>query len=194
MDTPNPVDMNKMAHILRASKDVMKRVEGGNIQGGHIDGSKLVQEGLLDALPAGATPKASTNTKMRNASADVIKSSGLPDVVKKAMLENPIPKTSLAEMSQSFSIDDIPDDLLEKPIPAPQFRGQRQVVSEGQPQQPVMGINMTENALRGLIKDVILEVLLDDYTQKLNENTIKKTINMLIKEGKISTKKKVVKS
>lgn len=190
MDAPTPVDMNKMAHILRASKAVMQKVESGDVKGGHIDGNQLVQEGLLDTLPNDAAPK---GHNLKNAPEHIIRSSKLPENVKRAMIENPIPKTTLAQMNQAFSIDDIPDDLLEKPMPAPQYKP-RQRINEGHAQGPVMGINMTENALRGMIKDIVIEVLVDEYSQNLTENAIKKTINMLIKEGKITTRKKVVKS
>ena len=48
-------------------------------------------------------------------------------------------------------------------------------------------INKAE--IKGVVKEVLLEFLLEDYSKKLTETTIKKTINTLIKEGKIKIKK-----
>ena len=51
-------------------------------------------------------------------------------------------------------------------------------------------LNVSENVLRAMIKDVLIEYLAGDYSKNLTEGVIKKTINTLIKEGKIKTKAK----
>ena len=50
-------------------------------------------------------------------------------------------------------------------------------------------ITVSETVLRGIIKDVLLEFLTVDYSKNLTEGVIKKTINTLIKEGKLKTKR-----
>ena len=185
-----PADIAKLAHILRGAKAIMNKVERGNFQTGNVDGSQLVQE-TVDHIPNGAVSQGNPLKEFTNVAPSVIQNSNLPEAVKRAMIENPIQKIS---PTHTFNIDDIPEDLLDKQIPPPQApRNARQIVNE-YTQPSTMNINITENALRGLIKDVLVEYLSDDYAKKLTENTIKKTINMLIKEGKIVTKKKVVKS
>ena len=75
-------------------------------------------------------------------------------------------------------------------MPTPQSR--RQTVQENY-QQPIQqqfgGYN--EDALRGMIKDVLIEYLSNEYSKNLTESVIKQTITTLINEGKITTKKKV---
>jgi hypothetical protein len=50
-------------------------------------------------------------------------------------------------------------------------------------------ITINKNELKDIIKDVLVEYLFNDYSKNLTESVIKKTINTLIKEGKISPKK-----
>jgi hypothetical protein len=52
-------------------------------------------------------------------------------------------------------------------------------------------ITISKSQLKDVVKDVLIEYLANEYSKTLTENTIKKTINTLIKEGKISTKKTV---
>ena len=49
-------------------------------------------------------------------------------------------------------------------------------------------ITISEAGLRDMIKDVLIEYLSADYSKNITEGVIKKTINTLIKEGKIKTK------
>ncbi|NIQ13332.1 MAG: hypothetical protein GTO02_02650, partial [Candidatus Dadabacteria bacterium] len=55
------------------------------------------------------------------------------------------------------------------------------------------GLNVSENVLRAMIKDVLIEYLKTDYVKRITEDTVKTTITTLIKEGKLNVKKKVVK-
>ena len=118
---------------------------------------------------------------------DAIMNSKLPEHVKKAMIENPIPQ---ATMNHTFNLEDVSDLIQdEKPMPPPQARTQRNVVNEGMMHnQPSGTITVNESDLRDMIKDVLIEYLTGDYQKNLTEGVIKKTINTLIKEGKIKTK------
>jgi hypothetical protein len=63
------------------------------------------------------------------------------------------------------------------------------VVNEGMMRNQSNGmITVNESDLRNMIKDVLIEYLTGDYQKNLTEGVIKKTINTLIKEGKIKTK------
>lgn len=121
-------------------------------------------------------------------SEEAIRNSNLPESVKQAYLDNPIKQP--ASINHSFNLDDV-SDLIEPPQ---QFRQQsqqpRQRMNESVIQNANDSFTVSETALRGIIKDVLVEYLAADYTKNLTEATIKKTINTLIKEGKIKTKPK----
>jgi len=103
------------------------------------------------------------------------------------MIENPIPQPS--GLNHTFNLEDVYDEHDEKPLPIPQPRT-RAVNEQYQQQQQHFG-GYSENVLRAMMKDVLIEYLTNDYSKNLTENVIKQTINTLIKEGKITTKKRV---
>jgi DNA-directed RNA polymerase subunit E'/Rpb7 len=47
------------------------------------------------------------------------------------------------------------------------------------------------NMLKSMIKEAVAEYFKESYEKKITEAAISKTINLLIKEGKIQTKKKI---
>jgi hypothetical protein len=65
----------------------------------------------------------------------------------------------------------------------------QQTINYQQPQQGFGGYS--ENVLKAMMKDVLIEYLSNEYSKNLTETVIKQTINTLINEGKITTKKKV---
>jgi transcription initiation factor TFIID subunit TAF12 len=188
MSTPPPVDLNKLKGILGNAKKVMNKVETGDFESGNVDGGALTEEGVQQLQSEGVTRPA-TNAQPQEVSKDRITNSGLPDDIKKLMLENPIPK--LSGPSHTFSLDDVSDLTEEKPMGIPQTpKTNQRPIQENVVNQNNGMINVSENVLRAMIKDVLIEYLTTDYTKNLTENVIKKTVNTLIKEGKINVKKK----
>jgi hypothetical protein len=191
---PMPADLSKLKGILSKAKSIIKN--DGNFEGGNLDGSKLRQDtsGYVSEqhLPSGQQghQHADPVRSMGAIDESTIMNSGLPQAVKDMYLKNP---PQVVNPMGSFSLEDM-GDLVEKPLPMPSANGQRRQV---QPQQSLNEnvmvnndkITVSEAILRGIIKDVLLEFLTTDYTKNLTEGVIKKTINTLIKEGKIKTKK-----
>ena len=104
-------------------------------------------------------------------SEETIVNSNLPESVKKAFLKHPIKKPK--SINHSFNIDDV-----------------QELVSKPKINENINTNNgISETKLKEMIKDVLIEYLSNDYNKSLTENTIKKTINTLIKEGKIKTKR-----
>ena len=175
MSAPQPMDLNKLKGILGNAKKVMAKVETGNYETGYVDGRALTEDGV----------KPSVQTMVDTTR---IESSRLPESIKKAMMQNPIAQPT--GLNHTFTLDDVSDIAYEKPMPTPQSR--RQTVQENY-QQPIQqqfgGYN--EDVLRGMIKDVLIEYLSNEYSKNLTESVIKQTITTLINEGKITTKKKV---
>jgi hypothetical protein len=48
METPQPVDLNRLKNILGASKAIMNKVETGNFETGHVDARALTEDGVAE--------------------------------------------------------------------------------------------------------------------------------------------------
>lgn len=187
MNTPQPVDFNRLKGVLGNAKAVMNKVDSGNYQTGNVDATSLVQdtsnfvnEGNMNT---NAQSMGNPTRQPKNISNENIMNSRLPDAIKKSFSEKKIqtPGTSAA-----FSLDDMGDLLQEKPMPVPSVPKNSINEQSMMNNQPTYSFNETE--LRSIIKDVLIEYLATDYTKNLTEGVIKKTINTLIKEGKVKTK------
>lgn len=195
---PPPADLSKLKGILGNAKAIMNK--GDNYESGHVDSSSLVQDtsnyvneahGAMPTMGAQGMPQqmGDPTRQMGNINPQALANSKMPEAIKQAMINNPIAQPTMA--NQSFSLEDVAD-LVEKPIPAPQARPRQaapQQMNEAVMQNANDSFTVSETALRGIIKDVLIEYLAGDYQKTLTEGVIKKTINTLIKEGKIKTKK-----
>jgi hypothetical protein len=193
---PPAADLSKLKGILGNAKAIMNKVNNNDFETGNVDSTSLVQD-TSNYVNEGAAPQHAVQAaqsmgdparKMGQISESAIANSNMPEAIKKAMLENPIQQPT---MNHSFSLDDVADLIDEKPMPAPSTpRTQpRKQMNESIVQQTNDTFTVSESALRGIIKDVLIEYLSVDYSKNLTEGVIKKTINTLIKEGKIKTKK-----
>lgn len=193
---PQPADLSRLKGILGKAKQVMNTVNEGSYQTGNIDSSSLTQntDNYTQTPVQGQaqhtnqpTAYVSNNSAPKAITQEAINKSGMPDEIKRAMMENQIQQPS---MNHSFNLDDVSELIEDKPMPAPSAKK----LGKG-PGNNSMGnqqngnININESKLRDMIKDVLIEYLSGDYTQNLTEGVIKKTINTLIKEGKIKTKR-----
>lgn len=183
MSTPQPIDLNKLKGILGNAKKVMAKVETGNYETGHVDGRALTEDGVKQLQAEGVT-RPSTQPIVDNSRID---NSRLPESVKRAMRENPIPQPT--GLSHTFTLDDVSDVAYEKPMPIPQAKKQPIKETYQQPMQEQFG-GYNENGLREMIKDVLIEYLTNEYSKNLTESVIKQTITTLIKEGKVNATKK----
>ena len=92
------------------------------------------------------------------------------------MRENPIAQPT--GLNHTFTLDDVYDIADEKPMPTPQSRKQSIQENYQQPQQQFGGYS--ENVLKAMIKDVLIEYLSNEYSKNLTESVIKQTISTLI--------------
>ena len=191
---PQPADLSRLKGILGKAKQVMNTVNEGSYQTGNIDASSLAQNtdnytqapvqgqpqhtNQMANQPTAYVPNNSTSKVITQ---EAINKSGMPDEIKRAMMENQIQQP---DMNHSFTLDDVSELIEDKPMPTPSAK--RPVNNSNQQNG---NININEAKLRDMIKDVLIEYLSGNYTQNITEGVIKKTINTLIKEGKIKTKR-----
>lgn len=200
MEQPQPIDLSKLRGILSGAKKVMNKVETGNYSTGHFDDRAFNEEGIQEMFNEGYTPPSSAAAPIEDYTADQVRNSNLPDVIKRAMIENPIPKVN-AFAPQSFSLDDVAD-LQEKPMgsrparrtaSAPNQQNQR--LNE-QAQYNSNTLSVTKEQIREMVDELVNEKLVKFFmnaaTERITESAVRKTLNALVKEGKLTAKKKII--
>ena len=189
MDSPAPVNIAALKGILANAKKVMNKVEEKSPKGSkqpmresyddeysnqsmynEMDEREPVYENFTPSTPSQMQPQMYT--------AEQVMASKLPAAVKEAMLKNPIPQ--LQGPPSKFSLEDL-GDLVDKP------QRKQQPLRESAGNQQSMSID--PNMLKSMIKEAVAEYFKESYEKRITEEAIKKTINVLIKEGKIQTKK-----
>lgn len=195
---PPAADLSRLKGILGNAKAIMNKVNNNDFETGNVDSTSLTQDtsnyvnegpSQQQTQPQGQQQQMSDPARaMGVINSNTIANSKLPDSIKKAMLENPIAQPT---MNHSFNLDDVAD-LVDKPTPPPSVprTNHKAPVNEQMTQHNNDSFTVSEAALRGVIKDVLIEYLAGDFSKNLTEGVIKKTINTLIKEGKIKTKGK----
>lgn len=187
METPQPVNVNNPAllNLLRNAKAVMNKVENNNFTTGHVDARALTEDGVRELQNEGVQRPAAH--EVSDYTEEQVRNSNLPDVVKEAMIKNKIPKVSLA--SASFSLEDV-SELIEKPMGLPKTPQTRKVVNETVMPHNSDMITISKTELKSMINESLAQFFKQSYDKALTEDAIKKTIQLLIKEGKITVKPK----
>lgn len=189
------VDKQKLMAMLGNAKQVMNKVNSGDYKVDHSRVNETMANSgeLLDRLPDGATPQTNAARPMGNTYQN-LHTSKMPEHIKKAMVENPIPKMEMGSGGgPTFSLDDVRGLVSSTPntnsapsqAPSQQMNESYITNSKGQ-----MLITLTEAELDKKINDALLEFMAKTFAKNLTETTIKKTISTLIKEGKIRVKQK----
>ena len=194
---PAPIDINRLKGILGGAKAIMNKVETGDYEVGHIDSRALNEDGVQEMMAEGIVRPQQPVAPQMQANKPLYKNmatSKMPAAIKEAMMQSPIPQYS--GPNHTFNIEDVQDMVPQQRV-APKYpstpqTNPRQVVYEQAPvgANPNGTFTVSEAALRAIVKDVLLEFMTNTFTQNLSEEVIKKTITTLIKEGKITAKKK----
>jgi len=133
-------------------------------------------------------PRPSTIAPPENFSREHIMASKLPANIKEAMIKNPIARPSMTGVMTQDVIEAInPNATRATPQP-------RQMVSEGRAPQHANSdlITISRTELKEIMNETLVNFLKTNYEKSLTEAAITKTINLLIKEGKIAVKKKTL--
>ena len=200
MEIPQPIDPARLKNILGGAKAIMDKVTTGDYTTGNVDGRALNEEGVQQMMAEGITrpqvqhsvaPQMQSNQPLyRN-----MATSKMPAAIKEAMMNTPIAQAN-GMAGHTFNLEDV-QDIIPQQNRAQQYpqtpNTNPQPVYENQQigQNPNGTFTVSETALRGIVKDVLLEFMTNTFTQNLSEDVIKKTITTLVKEGKIGIKKKV---
>lgn len=190
-----PIPNDRLKKMLAGAKAVMKKVESNTYTTGHINKDALSEDtiGSLEYDP-------NTTTKMTIAEQEqqqsyetqeeyeaAVKNSKLPPQIKEAMIRNRIPQVGISALANSaFSLSDV-EDLVEKPMGQPRTPKtnpiKRQIAESHRAVSDTM--NVTREELSEIVSDLVNEKLLEFFMKRISEDAVKKTISVLIKEGKI---------
>jgi hypothetical protein len=134
------------------------------------------------------TPRPSTVAPPENFSREHIMASKLPANIKEAMIKNPIARPSMTGVLSQDVIEAINPNAT-KATPQP-----RQMVNETRTTKSVDSdlITISRSELKEIMNETLVNFLKTNYEKTLTEAAITKTINLLIKEGKIGVKKKTL--
>ncbi len=205
MDVPKPVDIGALSALLGKAKQVMNVVESRapekkQERGRDYDPRDSYNQSMFDNVPTYSESderepiyenyqQSAPQGVVQNHdyTPEQIMASNLPPIVKEAMLKNPIPR--LSGPPSKVSAEDIARITGAKIRTPQQQQQQRQVISEGRISDDMITISKTQ--LQDMINESINTFFKQTYNKTITEETIKKTINLLIKEGKIQTKRKI---
>lgn len=176
------ISSNDLMHKLVQAKKVMNKVDSGNFEKGHIneDIIKSAPEDLQNIQVNNSTKPVS---KMVNV--DKIQNSKLPDAIKKAMIENPIPQISLNETLDMDFVKGakklMEREGLSKPV--------QQQKNSGYVSNPSVDMNaiavLIENTVRKVMDEKLNQILTAQQTTSINENLVLKVGDSIFK-GKIT--------
>lgn len=187
MDTPAPVDVSRLKAILGNAKAIMKKVDTGDFETGHVDPRALTEDGVKDMQAEGIVRPAMQQTSNVGYTEEMVRNSNLPEAVKQAMINKPIQQ--LNGLNHTFNIEDVMD---EKPMGLPKsIKKAPSRVNESRTNDSEL-LTISRSDLDAMIDVRLLEFFTKTYNKMIIEDTIKKTMGMLIKEGKITVKKKTL--
>lgn len=179
---PTPVDLNRLKGILGNAKKIMQITDAAS--------PLVMSEMTQKQINIEENYSKSESFEPQSYTEEMVKNSNLPEIIKQAMINNPIPR--LTGLPQKFTANDIlEDEGYEKPIPTMRDR-KPQVKQNIQEAKQVSLITTSESQLEALIEKKLLEFFTQTYNKTITENVIKSTITTLIKEGKLATKKKTI--
>ena len=181
------ISSNDLMKKLVQAKKVMNKVDGGNYERGHVNEAALLSdpEDLMKSQYGGEQqPQTNQRPVGGPASVDKIQNSKLPDAIKRAMIENPIPQISLNDTLDMDFVKGAKRLMEQEGIsskkPQPQ---QKQTVSSNIDMNAIA--LMIENTVRKVMDEKLNQILTASTTSSINENLVLKVGDSIFK-GKIT--------
>lgn len=173
------ISENDLMHKLVQAKKVMNKVDGGNFERGHVNEDIL--RNAPEELSNVQTQSSTRPVGVPNI--DKIKQSKLPDAIKQAYIDNPIPQISLNEtLDMDFMKGAkklMEREGLAKPSGAPKAQGQ-----VGNIDMSAIAV-LIENTVRKVMDEKLNQILTAQQTTSINENLVLKVGDSIFK-GKIT--------
>jgi hypothetical protein len=183
-----PITSNDLMQRLVQAKKVLNKVDSGNYHKGNINENMLSNNDSYDSYDYDEAPQVPTNNPSsvsQPMSNDRIQNSKLPDAIKKAMMENPIPQISL---SDTLDMDFVKGAkrLMEAENAAARPPQTKKSASQTSGNVDMKAIaTLVENTVRKVMDEKLNQILAASQTQSINENLVLKVGDSIFK-GKIT--------
>jgi hypothetical protein len=187
------ISHNDLMHKLVNAKKVMNKVETGSFERGNVNENILrsTPEELMSnqqMMSQPMTNQSHLKPVNSNLNVDKINQSKLPDAIKKAMIENPIPQISLNDtIDMNFvqgakKLMEREGMISKKPKSQPQ-----QVINESYVSSDLITqlTPIIENTIRKVLDEKLNQILTAHQTSSINENLVLKVGDSIFK-GKIT--------
>lgn len=185
------MDNAKLIAMLSGAKKVMDKVESGDYTTGNVSENSINID-TSNYLPSTAGSQVQYQPQQQhyqqsNAHTGVgASASKLPKQIQQLMSDFPIPQADYSSIGQSFSASDVAPLLRENRAPSPIVEKYETIKHFANDSDKVM---ISKIELKAIINEALLDFM-TKFSKNLSEDTIKNTINTLIKEGKIGVTKK----
>lgn len=183
-----PISSNDLMSKLVQAKKLMNKVDTGDFQKGNIDESKLMAPSEdVDYINEDYSQPVVNTRPVGTPSVDKIQQSKLPDAIKKAMMENPIPQISLNDSLDMDFVKGAKRLMEQEGVQSKQSTPKKQT----QTNTSGGGVNMNslatliENTVRKVMDEKLSQILTAQQTQSINENLVLKVGDSIFK-GKIT--------
>jgi hypothetical protein len=171
-----PITSNDLMQRLAQAKKVMNKVDSGNYEKGNVSESAF----LVPQEPAEYKEQ-----QVKPVSIDKIQNSKLPDAIKKAMIDNPIPQISLSESLDMDFVKGAKKLMEREGLSKPTI----QQKNSGTVTNPNIDMNaiatLIENTVRKVMDEKLNQILTAQQTASINENLVLKVGDSIFK-GKIT--------
>lgn len=178
------ISENDLMMKLVNAKKVMNKVDKGDYQTGNINESILLES---PEVLMGNVTQENVNVKPinKNVSIEKIQNSKLPQAIKQAMIDNPIPQISLNE---TLDMDFIKGAkrLMEREglVESKNTTKQQQIVQNQNIDMNAISV-IIENVVRKVMDEKLNQILTAQQTSTINENLVLKVGDSIFK-GKIT--------
>ena len=184
------ISADELSKKLASSRKIMAKVNTGDFKKGNIN-EELLKMGTEEILePAG--PVIPFKRSVGASTPERINQSKLPDAIKKAMLENPIPQISLNDTLDMDFINKTRKLIQEdESVPIPKQTRQIKEVQTSSYQYNNVNelLPLIENMIRKVMDEKLTQILSAAQTSTINENLVLKVGNSIF-QGKITQVKK----
>lgn len=189
-----PISQNELINNLVNAKKIMKKVDDGTFSKGFIDESKIVTSSEDNIIPfdpkvLNQNPTSNNNQVIEQVNIEKIQSSKLPDAIKKAMIENPIPQLKLNDGLDMSLIKNVKRIIENEGVATKKVQSQQQRVVQSSGDLVRQLEPIIENIVRKTITEILdiklTQILTAQKTMSINENLVIKVGNSVF-QGKIT--------
>lgn len=183
------ISQNDLMKKLVQAKKVMNKVDGGNYERGHVNEAALLSdpEELMKSQ-YGNEQQSQTNQRPVGgpASVDKIQNSKLPDAIKRAMIENPIPQISLNDTLDMDFVKGAKRLMEQEGVSSKKSQQKQSITTStvGNIDMNAIAL-MIENTVRKVMDEKLNQILTASTTSSINENLVLKVGDSIFK-GKIT--------